>query len=344
VSDSPSVREGLGLAYDSAHAVAVLFGGSDAQGNNLGDTWEWSDASWSNVTPSTTSPSPRSGHAMAYDSAHMVTVVFGGNDATGPLNDVWEWDGMAWTSPVTTGGASPSSRFGSAMAYDSERQVMVLFGGAGLSGFLGDTWEWNGSAWTKSDPAQGASPENGPPRISDERLHPLVHSKKPGANPSEFVSSFDGSEFFFAEHQIRGIKILPGVAYLEMAIAAARELTGESGLALSNVAWLRPLTADQAGRVFVRLNRDGPEVRFEVRSGDGDLLHAEGKVICGSGAPDRREIDAADLRRHRLVMTPTGRRAMSRGLALLSDGFGARLARLGAAERTALQRLLEKLA
>ncbi|HEY4813134.1 MAG TPA: SDR family NAD(P)-dependent oxidoreductase, partial [Chthoniobacterales bacterium] len=144
-------------------------------------------------------------------------------------------------------------------------------------------------------PAQGASPENGPPRISDERLHPLVHSKKPGANPSEFVSSFDGSEFFFAEHQIRGIKILPGVAYLEMAIAAARELTGESGLALSNVAWLRPLTADQAGRVFVRLNRDGPEVRFEVRSGDGDLLHAEGKVICGSGAPDRRE-DLSEIR------------------------------------------------
>jgi len=31
-------------------------------------------------------------------------------------------------------------------------------------------------------------------------------------------------------------------------------------------------------------------------------------------------------------------------LALLSDGFGARLARLSAAERTVLQRLLEKLA
>ncbi len=58
----------------------------------------------------------------------------------------------------------------------------------------------------------------------------------------------------------------------------------------------------------------------------------------------RREIDAADLRRHRLVLTPTGRKAMSRGLALLSDGFAARLERLSAAERTALQRLLEKLA
>src|SRR5580698_9754423 len=39
----------------------------------------------------------------------------------------------------------------------------------------------------------------------------------------------------------------------------------------------------------------------------------------------RREIDPADLRRHRLALTPGGRKAMSRGLALLSDAFGARL-------------------
>jgi len=58
----------------------------------------------------------------------------------------------------------------------------------------------------------------------------------------------------------------------------------------------------------------------------------------------RREIDAADLRRHRLLVTPRGRKAISRGLALLSDGFGGRLECLSAAERTVLQRLLEKLA
>jgi MarR family transcriptional regulator, organic hydroperoxide resistance regulator len=58
----------------------------------------------------------------------------------------------------------------------------------------------------------------------------------------------------------------------------------------------------------------------------------------------RREIDAADLRRHRLVVTAAGRKVATRGLALLSEGFGARLERLSAAERTALQRLLEKLA
>ena len=57
----------------------------------------------------------------------------------------------------------------------------------------------------------------------------------------------------------------------------------------------------------------------------------------------RREIDASDLRRHRLLLTPDGRKAMSRGLALLSGAFGARLGRLRAAEQAQLRTLLETL-
>ena len=57
----------------------------------------------------------------------------------------------------------------------------------------------------------------------------------------------------------------------------------------------------------------------------------------------RREIDTSDLRRHRLLLTPDGRKAMSRGLALLSGAFGARLGRLSAAEQAQLRTLLETL-
>jgi DNA-binding MarR family transcriptional regulator len=57
----------------------------------------------------------------------------------------------------------------------------------------------------------------------------------------------------------------------------------------------------------------------------------------------RREIDAADLRRHRLIVTAAGRRVMTRGLAILSEAYGERLARLGAGEQMQLKTLLEKL-
>src|SRR5258708_39405314 len=46
----------------------------------------------------------------------------------------------------------------------------------------------------------------------------------------------------------------------------------------------------------------------------------------------RREIDTSDLRRHRLLLTAAGRKAMKRGLAILSEAFAARLGRRRAAE------------
>src|ERR1700761_3296816 len=57
----------------------------------------------------------------------------------------------------------------------------------------------------------------------------------------------------------------------------------------------------------------------------------------------RREIDGADLRRHRLMLTADGRKTMTRGLTLLSNAFGTRLARLSSAQQSELATLLEKL-
>ena len=57
----------------------------------------------------------------------------------------------------------------------------------------------------------------------------------------------------------------------------------------------------------------------------------------------RREIDAGDLRRHRLDLTPAGRKIMVKGLALLSEAFASRLSRLSSAEQAQLSALFEKL-
>jgi len=57
----------------------------------------------------------------------------------------------------------------------------------------------------------------------------------------------------------------------------------------------------------------------------------------------RREIDPADLRRHRLLLTAAGRQAGADGLALLSDEFNKRLGRLTVAQQRNLKTLLEKI-
>ena len=57
----------------------------------------------------------------------------------------------------------------------------------------------------------------------------------------------------------------------------------------------------------------------------------------------RREIDPADLRRHRLLLTAAGRDVLSDGLTLLSDAFDKRLGRLTGAQQKDLKSLLEKI-
>jgi DNA-binding MarR family transcriptional regulator len=57
----------------------------------------------------------------------------------------------------------------------------------------------------------------------------------------------------------------------------------------------------------------------------------------------KREIDASDLRRHRLTVTAIGRKAMNRGIVLLEKAFEERLGRLNQAEQTEFKRLLEKM-
>jgi hypothetical protein len=39
------------------------------------------------------------------------------------------------------------------MAYDAATGTAVLFGGALFTGYLGDTWTWNGTTWTEEHPA-----------------------------------------------------------------------------------------------------------------------------------------------------------------------------------------------
>jgi hypothetical protein len=61
---------------------------------------------------------------------------------------------MAASTPTPSAAVAnrPPARFGGAMAYDEANQTAVLFGGQGQTGYLNDTWTWNGTAWTEQHP------------------------------------------------------------------------------------------------------------------------------------------------------------------------------------------------
>ena len=89
------------------------------------DTWEWDGAVWTQVAD--TGPSPRSGSAMAQMGTR--TVLFGGYNSAGALADSWEWKDLRWTQRQNMG---PPKRTSHDMAYDIERERLVLFGGLDL--------------------------------------------------------------------------------------------------------------------------------------------------------------------------------------------------------------------
>jgi hypothetical protein len=156
------------MAFDSARRRVVLFAGSF----DYGGTWEWDGSAWEEMTP-ITSPPGRDSHAMAYDSGRGRVVLFGGSNWTESpyLEDTWEWDGTSWAKRTLP--TSPAARSSHAMAYDIARNRLVLFGGIGDSGPLGDTWEYGTiEACAHAASVTAFAPGAGGSALGDEALGP----------------------------------------------------------------------------------------------------------------------------------------------------------------------------
>jgi len=146
VASGPSARRFPAMEYDSDREVMLLFGGVDADGNRLDDTWEFDGSSWTELSPSNP-PSPRSASGIAYDVARERMVLYGGVDDTGRRGDTWEFVGGEWV--LVSDGGPNSSQAG--MAYDRSREVVVRYGGETGSGKTRRTWEYDGLGWTEVD-------------------------------------------------------------------------------------------------------------------------------------------------------------------------------------------------
>jgi N-acetylneuraminic acid mutarotase len=157
--DAPSPRYGAELFF--VGKTLYLFGGSNGA-QFFDDTWKLVEDpadtyNWVQVDTST-SPPPRAFAGAASDTSAKRALLFGGQDATGPLGDTWCFEKGNWTQEAVTGG--PPARSGMVLAYDPAIRASVLFGGVGASGLLGDTWTFGSDTetWTQLDPANPPPP------------------------------------------------------------------------------------------------------------------------------------------------------------------------------------------
>lgn len=173
----PPGRSNGAAAYHAGRRRAVVSGGARkaaAAGAYavVGDTWEGDQNGWRPLADLV----PRDHHSLVEDSRGNLLLFGGiGADRSSPWpGDTWLLDAAGWRRIATEG---PAGRGRTAMAYDSARRRVVLFGGAsapagpkGPQTFLGDTWLWDGERWQKAA-------DSGPP---GRYAHGMVYDERAG--------------------------------------------------------------------------------------------------------------------------------------------------------------------
>ncbi|MDJ0460313.1 SDR family NAD(P)-dependent oxidoreductase [Streptomyces sp. H27-C3] len=149
--------------------------------------------------------------------------------------------------------------------------------------------------------------------------HPMLHRAVPGVagddsaddmSPTAYDTVFDGSEPFLRDHRVRGSRVLPGAAHLEMARSAVARAAGAqpaSRVRLLDVVWLRPAICGE-DRLKLRLGlrplAEGPGgavsgYAYTIHSVDADDAHtlcSQGRASLPGTPAERRALPLDALR------------------------------------------------
>lgn len=272
VGGPPSQRGAPTTVYDPDSNNMIVFGGDTHEGlcfQDANDLWVLNGANgigtatWTQLDPTGTPPSPRDGHTSVYDATTNRMIVFGGDDACPPLfNDVWvvsNANGMggtpAWTK-LAVSGKSPGVRKEHSAVYDPSSNSMIIFGGVNRFNALSDVWvlrRANGVApgesprWEQLSPAGGPGPRFGHSAVFDgatNRMY-VFGGTGPGgpANDVWMLSHANGTGGAPTWHQLTPIGGPPGAREYATAVFDSRRghrmtiFSGGDGVTYYNDAW-----------------------------------------------------------------------------------------------------------
>jgi hypothetical protein len=178
-SGPAAARIGAAAAYDSVRKQVVMFGGcTDVNTAAFGDMWTFNGTTWTSRTG--TLPPARCFAHMAFDTKAGRIVLQGGENLLNVMSDTWTWDGQSWhqETPSLPGPLASAA----AVAYDEDRGRVVLFGGRHWLGSPGsadailhnDTYEWDGTTWSRPTVAGPPPPRMGAGAAWDRARHRIV--------------------------------------------------------------------------------------------------------------------------------------------------------------------------
>jgi len=198
----PPARRAAGMAWDPATHAVVLYGGlvADAfEGHESGDTWTWNGNDWSEVDAGPGLPGLRQNPSLS-DAGNRL-LLFGGHEGNiAYFGDVWSWQNGRWVQADQA--PRPQGRGASAVAWDTTRSTMFVYGGVGMNaaagpGALGtplaDGWSLTNGAWKKLDAEGPGQLEYANAISSTSRFTVLLGMHCP--NPSDAAWAWDGTSW-----------------------------------------------------------------------------------------------------------------------------------------------------
>lgn len=157
-ASGPPEKGAVDLVYDVESDRVILFGG----GYGDDDTWAY-DYNTNTWTEMAKGPGDHLGYRMAYDSESDRCILFGGMGYPSFIvyNDTWAYDFNTDTWTEMKPSNSPPVRNYHAMAYDTQADRVILFGGADPQdkGIM-DTWAYNfnTNTWQELERGEGEYP------------------------------------------------------------------------------------------------------------------------------------------------------------------------------------------
>jgi hypothetical protein len=158
----PPEKGAVDLVYDVESDRVILFGG------NFGDADTWAyDYNANTWTEMSAGPGDHLGYRMAFDSGSDRCILFGGMSypSLSLFNDTWAYDFNSDTWTEMKPNTSPSARNFHAMAYDTQADRVILFGGSEWDKNmrdkpLNDTWayDFDTNTWQELDHGDGEYP------------------------------------------------------------------------------------------------------------------------------------------------------------------------------------------
>lgn len=153
LEQAPSPRSAFGMSYNPVRRQVELYGGLWLNGQ-YADSWAWKDGRWQ-LLSGPYENSSLDHLTMFFDQAMGETLVFGGKDYRYRMQGVtrrFASGGLVETIAET----GPEPRHSAHVAYDTERNRGVLFGGKIYKGDqqlpLDDMWVWENSSWHRIYP------------------------------------------------------------------------------------------------------------------------------------------------------------------------------------------------